>query len=70
MSPFGCAGDEAGEAVGVQVGAGQGSGAFQREEQKQSSVPMEAAEAHFHLLPSRPALEVSEEDEVCIALCL
>ena len=48
------------------MGSTPGSGAFQREEQKQSAVPMEAAEAHFHLLPSRPSLEVGEEDEVCI----
>lgn len=60
-----CAEDEGAEPLGLQVGANPGSGAFQREEQKQSAVPMEAAEAHFHLLPSRPSLEVSEEDEVC-----
>ena len=54
----------------MQVGSTPGSGAFQREEQKQSTVPMEAAEAHFHLLPSRPSLEVSEEDEVRSAVCL
>ncbi len=69
VSAVGCAGDEGSEPTGVQVGAGQGSGAFQREEQKQSAVPMEAAEAHFHLMPSRPSLEVNEEDEVCIAVC-
>ena len=34
-----------------------GSGAYQREEQKQSTVPMEAAEEHFHLMPSRPSVE-------------
>jgi len=42
-----------------------GSGAYQREEQKQSIVPMEAAEEHFHLMPSRPSVE----DEV-ISGCL
>ena len=53
-------GEESVETIEKQMG---GSGAFNREELKQGAVPMEAAEEHFHLMPSRPAVE-QEEDEV------
>ena len=51
------AGDESVDILEGQMADIQGSGAFQREEQKQSNVPMEAAEEHFHLMPSRPSVE-------------
>lgn len=51
------AGGESVDILGGQMADTGGSGAFQREEQKQSTVPMEAAEEHFHLMPSRPSVE-------------
>lgn len=38
------------------------SGAYERDEQLQYAVPMEAAEEHFHLMGSRPSVEEDEEE--------
>ena len=47
------------ESLGQQLGV---SGAYERDEKSQYAVPMEAAEEHFHLMPSRPSVEEDEEE--------